>query len=57
MSLTEVCALLTVVISLLALLVTVAKAAFDAGRKISNKEHEKKSQSGERIPHFLHYRK
>ena len=40
MSLTEVCALLTVVISLLALLVTVAKAAFDAGRKISNKEHD-----------------
>ena len=57
MSLTEVCALLTVVISLLALLVTVAKAAFDAGRKISNKEHEKNSQSGERTPHFLHYRK
>ena len=57
MSLTEVCALLTVVISLLALLVTVAKAAFDAGRKISKKEKEKNSQSGERIPHFLHYRK
>ena len=59
MSLTEVCALLTVIIGLLTLMVAVAKAAFDAGRKISNKEHDKKknSQSGERIPHFLHYRK
>jgi len=42
MSLTEVCALLTVIIGLLMLMVNVAKAAFDAGRKISNKEHEKK---------------
>ena len=41
MSLTEVCALMTVFISLLMLLVTVAKAAFDAGWKISNKEHDK----------------
>lgn len=41
MSLTEVCALLTVIIGLLTLMVTVVKAAFDAGRKISNKEHEK----------------
>ena len=44
MSLTEVCALLTVVISLLALLVTVAKAAFDAGWKIS---HEKSGKNKE----------
>jgi len=60
MSLAEVCALLTVIIGLLTLMVNVAKAAFDAGRKISSKEHEKKkknSQSGERISHFLHYRK
>lgn len=57
MSLTEVRALLTVIIGLLTLMVTVVKAAFDAGRKISNKEHEKNSQSGERIPHFLYYRK
>ena len=42
MSLAEVCALLTVIIGLLTLMVTVAKAAFDAGRKISNKEHDKK---------------
>ena len=41
MSLTEVCALLTVIIGLLTLMVTVAKAAFDAGWKISNKEHDK----------------
>ena len=34
MSLAEVCALLT-------LMVNVAKAAFDAGWKISNKEHDK----------------
>ena len=40
MSLTEVCALLTVIIGLLTLMVTVVKAAFDAGRKISNKEHD-----------------
>lgn len=39
MSLTEVCALLTVVIGLLTLLVTVAKASFDAGWKISH-EHD-----------------
>ena len=45
MSLAEVCALLTVIIGLLTLMVTVAKAAFDAGRKISNKEHEKKIPS------------
>ena len=59
MSLTEVCALLTVIIGLLTLMVTVVNAAFDASRKISNKEHEKKknSQPGERIPHFLYYRK
>jgi hypothetical protein len=60
MSLTEVCALLTVIIGLLTLMVTVVKAAFDASRKISNKEHDKKkknSQPGERIPHFLYYRK
>jgi hypothetical protein len=59
MSLAEVCALLTVIIGLLTLMVTVVKAAFDAGRKISNKEHDKKknSQPGERISHFLHYRK
>lgn len=42
MSLTEVCALLTVIIGLLTLMVTVVNAAFDASRKISNKEHEKK---------------
>lgn len=42
MSLTEVCALLTVIIGLLTLMVTVVKAAFDASRKISNKEHDKK---------------
>lgn len=47
MSLTEVCALLTVVISLLALLVTVAKAAFDAGWKIS---HEKSDKNKEDCP-------
>ena len=59
MSLAEVCALLTVIIGLLTLMVNVAKAAFDAGWKISNKEHDKKknSQSGERIPLFLYYRK
>ena len=42
MSLTEVCALLTVVISLLSLLVTVAKAAFDAGWKISHEKSDTK---------------
>ena len=42
MSLAEVCALLTVIIGLLTLMVNVAKAAFDAGWKISNKEHDKK---------------
>ena len=41
MSLAEVCALLTIIIGLLTLMVTVAKAAFDAGWKISNKEHDK----------------
>ena len=41
MSLAEVCALLTVIIGLLMLMVNVAKAAFDAGWKISNKEHDK----------------
>ena len=41
MSLTEVCALLTVEISLLALLVTVAKAAFDACCKISHEKSDK----------------
>lgn len=44
MSLTEVCALLTVIIGLLTLMVTVVKAAFDAGRKISNKEHDIKKK-------------
>ena len=44
MSLTEVCALLTVVISLLALLVTVAKAAFDAGWKISHEKSDKNKE-------------
>ena len=46
MSLTEVCALLTVVISLLALLVTVAKAAFDAGWKISHEKSDKNKEDG-----------
>ena len=41
MSLAEVCALLTVIIGLLTMMVNVAKAAFDAGWKISNKEHDK----------------
>ena len=41
MSLTEVCALLTVGISLLTLLVNVAKAAFDAGWKISHEKDDK----------------
>ena len=41
MSLTEVCALLTVVIGLLTLLVTVAKASFDAGWKISHDRDDK----------------
>ena len=41
MSLTEVCALLTVVISLL---VTVAKAAFDAGWKISHEKSDKNKE-------------
>jgi len=41
MSLAEVCSLLTVIIGLLTLMVNVAKAAFDAGWKISNKEHDK----------------
>ena len=41
MSLTEVCALLTVVIGLLTLLVTVAKASFDAGLKISHDHYDK----------------
>jgi hypothetical protein len=44
LSLTEVCALLTVVISLLALLVTVAKAAFDAGWKISHEKSDKNKE-------------
>ena len=44
MSLTEVCALLSVVISLLALLVTVAKAAFDAGWKISHEKSDKNKE-------------
>jgi len=43
MSLTEVCALLTVVIGLLTLLVTVAKASFDAGWKISH-DHDDKNK-------------
>ena len=43
MSLTEVCALLTVVIGLLTLLVTVAKASFDAGWTISH-EHDTKDK-------------
>ena len=41
MSLAEVCALLPVLPALLPLLANVAKAAFDAGWKISNKEHDK----------------
>lgn len=41
MFLAEICALLTVFISLLRLLVTVVKAAFDADWKISNKERDK----------------
>ena len=41
MSLTEVCALLTVGISLLTLLVHVAKAAFDADWKISHEKDDK----------------
>lgn len=41
MLLAEICALLTVFISLLRLLVMVAKAAFDADWKISNKERGK----------------
>ena len=44
MSLTEVCALLTVVIGLLTLLVTVAKASFDAGWKISHDRDDKKQK-------------
>ena len=43
MSRTEVCALLTVVIGLLTLLVTVAKASFDAGWKISH-DHDDKNK-------------
>ena len=44
MTLTEVCDLLTVVISLLALLVTVAKASFDAGWKISHEKSDKNKE-------------
>ena len=43
MSLTEVCALLSVFIGLLTLMVTVAKAAFDVGWKISH-EHDEKNK-------------
>ena len=46
MTLTEVCAVLTVAIALLSLLVSVAKAAFDAGWKIS---HEKNDKSKKRL--------
>ena len=46
MSLTEVCALLTVVIGLLTLLVTVAKASFDAGWKISHDHDDKNKKAG-----------
>lgn len=41
MTLTEVCAVLTVAIALLSLLVSVAKAAFDAGWKISHEKNDK----------------
>ena len=53
MSLTEVCALLTVIIGLLTLMVTVVKAAFDASRKISNKEPEKKKKIPNPVKGFL----
>lgn len=53
MSLTEVCALLTVIIGLLTLMVTVVKAAFDAGRKISNKEHDIKKKIPTPVKGFL----
>lgn len=43
MTLTEVCAVLTVAIALLSLLVSVAKAAFDAGWKISHEKNDKSS--------------
>ena len=42
MTLTEVCAVLTVAIALLSLLVSVAKAAFDAGWKISHEKNDKR---------------
>ena len=41
MSLMELLTLLTFIVMLLTLIVDVAKAAFDAGWKISNKEHDK----------------
>ena len=41
MTLAEVCAVLTVAIALLSLLVSVAKAAFDAGWKISHEKNDK----------------
>ena len=41
MTLTDVCAVLTVAIALLSLLVSVAKAAFDAGWKISHEKNDK----------------
>lgn len=44
MTLTEVCAVLTVAIALLSLLVSVAKAAFDAGWKISHEKNDKKKK-------------
>ena len=45
MTLTEVCAVLTVAIALLSLLVSVAKAAFDAGWKISHEKNDKSKNS------------
>lgn len=53
MSLTEVCSLLTVIIGLLTLMVTVVNAAFDASRKISNKEHDKKKKIPNPVKGFL----
>ena len=55
MSLAEVCALLTVIIGLLTLMVNVAKAAFDAGWKISNKEHDKKKKIPSQVKGFLFF--
>ena len=48
MSLAEVCALLTVIIGLLTLMVNVAKAAFDAGWKIMAKFSQTKSDDNKK---------